>query len=145
MNCPYCGNPNNKVLDSRASDKSIRRRRECLNCGKRFTTFETVVGSTIFVVKKNGSKQPFDMDKLKKSIIKATEKRPVSLEKIDEIVQDVKSTIENSNQKEISSKQIAGFVMTKLKDADLVSYIRYALLAKEVNSLGEIKMLINLI
>ncbi len=126
MKCPYCSYENSKVLDSRAGNNSIRRRRECLACGKRWTTYETVETTPILVIKNDGSRQPFDPSKIKKGIIKACEKRPVTLSQIENIVSDIEKEIQNSLSGEVKSTVIGELVMEKLKDIDEISYIRFA-------------------
>ncbi len=128
MKCNYCGSTESKVIDSRASEDgtSIRRRRECLGCGKRFTTYETIETTPILVVKANGSRQPFDTNKIKNGIIKACEKRPVPMSKIDQLVEDIQKKIYNSLNQEILSKEIGEMVMDALKGLDEVAYVRFA-------------------
>lgn len=128
MKCPFCQNENSKVLDSRASAESnaIRRRRECLNCGKRFTTYETIEHTPILVIKRNKSRQPFDIEKLKKGIIKSCEKRPVSLTQIETICDSIEKELQNSLVQEVSSQTLGEKVMEKLKPVDEVSYVRFA-------------------
>lgn len=128
MKCIYCGNQESKVLDSRNCDEnnSIRRRRECLACGKRFTTYETVERTHILVVKSDKSRQEFNSEKLKRGIIRACEKRPVSMAQIDTIVSDIEKEIYNSLDQEINSSKIGELVMKQLKKVDEVSYIRFA-------------------
>ena len=128
MKCMYCGCIESKVVDSRSAEDStiIRRRRECLNCGKRFTTYETVENTPILVVKTSGARQAFDPNKIKSGIIKACEKRPVSANKIDKLVDDIQKKIYNSLAQEISSKEIGEMVMEGLKDIDEVAYVRFA-------------------
>lgn len=128
MKCPYCYNTNSKVLDSRSNEESnsIRRRRECLNCGRRFTTYETVESIPILIIKKNGSRQPFDAEKIKKGLIKASEKRPVSLQQIESIATSIEKELQNNLVQEISSIEIGEKVMEKLKTLDEVSYVRFA-------------------
>lgn len=128
MKCQFCGFENSKVLDSRFNSEtnSIRRRRECLNCSKRFTTYETIESTPILVIKKEGSRQPFDIMKLKKGIIKACEKRPVSLNQIDELCSSIEKEIQNSLAQEVTSTEIGEKVMDKLKKIDEVSYVRFA-------------------
>ncbi len=128
MKCHYCGCKESKVIDSRTSDDgdSIRRRRECVNCGKRFTTYETIETTPILVVKSNGTRQAFDTNKIKGGIIKACEKRPVPMYKIDELVEDVKKQVYNSMEQEISSKRIGEMVMEGLMKIDEVAYVRFA-------------------
>ena len=124
----FCGCPESKVVDSRSTDDGtiIRRRRECLNCGKRFTTYETVENTPILVVKTNGVRQPFDPAKIKNGIIKACEKRPVPITKIEKLVDDIQKKIYNSMAQEISSKEIGEMVMQGLKGIDEVAYVRFA-------------------
>lgn len=128
MKCLYCGCLESKVIDSRAADDGmvIRRRRECTKCGKRFTTYETIETTPVLVVKSNGARQAFDVAKVKAGIIKACEKRPVPMSKIDALVEDIQKQIYNSMEQEISSKQIGEMVMGGLKDLDEVAYVRFA-------------------
>ena len=128
MKCMFCGCPESKVVDSRSTDDGtiIRRRRECLKCGKRFTTYETVENTPILVVKTNGDRQPLDPGKIKNGIIKACEKRPVPVSKIDELVNDIQKKIYNSMAQEVSSKEIGEMVMQGLKGIDEVAYVRFA-------------------
>ncbi len=130
MKCPVCGYPESKVIDSRpvTEANSIRRRRECLACQKRFTTFEVIETVQIIVVKKNGGKEMFDKQKLLSGILKATEKRPVdSLSLVDEI----EAELQNSLRQEVSSTEIGEIVMKKLKERDEVSYVRFASVYRE--------------
>ena len=128
MKCIYCGSEESKVLDSRNSDEtnSIRRRRECLKCGRRFTTYETVETTPILVIKNDGSRQSFDSSKLKNGIIKACEKRPVSMGQIDAIVSNIEKTIQNRLSQEVKSSELGEMVMDALKDLDEVAYVRFA-------------------
>ncbi|MBQ2717231.1 MAG: transcriptional repressor NrdR [Clostridia bacterium] len=128
MKCSYCGFKESKVIDSRATEdgETIRRRRECMQCGKRFTTYETIELTPILVVKSNGTRQAFDESKIKSGIVKACEKRPVPMYKIDKIVDDIKKQIYNSMEQEVSSKKIGEMVMTALMDLDEVAYVRFA-------------------
>lgn len=128
MKCLFCGCLESKVVDSRSSDDGtiIRRRRECLNCGKRFTTYETVEDTPVMVVKSSGERQAFDPVKIKNGILKSCEKRPVSVAKIDELVEDIKKRVYNSMKQEITSKEIGEMVMQGLKEIDEVAYIRFA-------------------
>ena len=128
MKCIYCGFEDSKVLDSRSTDDSnaIRRRRECLKCGKRFTTYETVETVPILVIKKDGSRQPFNLEKIKVGMIKACEKRPVSIAQIDEMAEDIEKKIQNSLKQEISSQEIGEMIMEKLKNVDDIAYVRFA-------------------
>ncbi len=138
----YCGHPDSKVLDSRASEEgaSIRRRRECLKCGKRFTTYEIVENTPIMVIKSDGVRQVFDLSKIKRGIIKACEKRPVPMQKIDELVQDIGKQVYNSLEQEVSSKKIGELVMDGLKNLDEVAYVRFASVYrqfKDINTFTE--------
>lgn len=128
MKCIYCGFEDSKVVDSRSTieTNSIRRRRECLNCGKRWTTYETVESTPILVVKKNGSIQPFDKSKIVNGIIKACEKRPVTLNEIENIAEDIEKTLKDDMVKEIRSIKIGDMVMERLKPLDDVAYVRFA-------------------
>ena len=128
MRCMYCGYEDSKVIDSRSADegRTIRRRRECIQCGKRFTTYETVEDTPVLVVKASGLRQAYDTQKIKNGIIKACEKRPVSLTKIDEMVSNVTKQIYNSMEQEVSTKTIGELVMAELKKYDEVAYVRYA-------------------
>ena len=128
MRCIYCGYEDSKVIDSRSTDElnSIRRRRECLKCGKRFTTYETVENTPVLVIKNDGSRQPFDAQKIKRGIIKACEKRPITMRQIDEAVADIEKQVYNSLDQEVSSAKIGEMVMEKLKTLDEVAYVRFA-------------------
>lgn len=131
-----------KVVDSRVSDDgaSIRRRRECTACGKRYTTYEKVESTPILVIKNNGTRQIFDINKIKNGIIKACEKRPVSMAKIDKMVSDIEKQVNNTLAQEISSKKIGELVMEGLKDLDEVAYVRFASVHrqfKDINTLME--------
>jgi len=128
MKCIFCGKPDTKVLDSRVGDDgaTIRRRRECVACSKRFTTYETVEITPVLVIKRNGVRQAFDENKIKNGIIRSCEKRPVPMQKIDALVSDIKKKIFNSLEQEISSAKIGEMVMEGLKEIDEVSYIRFA-------------------
>jgi len=142
MKCPYCEFPESKVVDSRPTDEgqAIRRRRECMGCGKRFTTYEKIEELPIIVVKKDGNRQTYDRNKLMNGIIKACEKRPVSMSTIERIVDDIEKNLFNSLENEITSVEIGEMVMNKLKDVDEVAYVRFASVYrqfKDVNSFME--------
>ena len=128
MKCPFCGNLESKVVDSRPSDEgaSIRRRRECLECHKRFTTYETMESLPLVVIKKDGSRQTFDKDKLLGSMLKACEKRSVPMAKLEEIAGEIEQALQNDMEREVSSSVIGELVMEKLKDVDEVAYVRFA-------------------
>lgn len=128
MKCPYCGNIDSKVVDSRQTDEGniVRRRRECPECKKRWTTYEKVEVTPLIVVKKDGNRQTFDPEKIRRGIIKSCEKRPVDIESIDEIVEKIEKTIRNTMKREVSSDEIGELVMEHLKNLDEVSYVRFA-------------------
>lgn len=144
MKCPFCGYENSKVLDSRSTDdaNSIRRRRECLNCQKRYTTYETIETTPILVVKNDGSRQPFDLNKIKKGLIKSCEKRPVSLGKIEEIANQIEKELQNDLVQEIPSSKIGEMVMSKLKEVDEIAYIRFASVYKKFECVDNLKKFI---
>ena len=141
MRCQFCGSTESKVLDSRSTDDnhSIRRRRECLACGKRFTTFETIETTPILVVKNDGSRQTFDTNKIKRGIIRACEKRPVSMGQIDKIVEDIQKEISNSLEQEIKSSEIGELIMQHLQKVDDVAYIRFASVYRKFADLTHFK------
>jgi transcriptional repressor NrdR len=124
----YCGCIDSKVIDSRSAEDGtiIRRRRECIKCGKRFTTYETVENTPIFVIKSNGARQAFDLNKLKTGIIKACEKRPVSAVDIDRLADDIQKKVYNSLAQEVTSKELGEMVCEGLKEIDEVAYVRFA-------------------
>ncbi len=128
MKCPSCGNSESKVLDSRpsADNTSIRRRRECLACQKRFTTFETIENVAFVVVKKNGNREIFDRTKLVNGMIRACEKRPVSVKQIENAVNEIEANLQSSMRSEVPSTEIGELVMEKLKLLDEVAYVRFA-------------------
>lgn len=138
MKCSYCGSTESKVLDSRATDdfQCIRRRRECVNCGRRFTTYETIETTPILVVKNDGTRETFDINKLKSGIIKACEKRPISMQVIDDFVNDIQKKINNDLTQEISSKQLGEMVMSGLKDIDEIAYVRFASVYKQFKDIA---------
>lgn len=128
MKCMYCGCEDSKVIDSRSTDdgRSIRRRRECVQCGKRFTTFETIEISPFLIVKRDGTRQLYDRSKLKNGILRSCEKRPISMAQIDKIVDNIEKTLYNSLEEEVTSQKIGDLVMDELKQLDEVAYIRFA-------------------
>jgi len=127
MNCPYCTHLETKVTDSRdTGDFTIRRRRECLKCGKRFTTYERIEHSPIYVVKKDGRKEKYDREKVKKGIMRALEKRTNSSEDVEKMLDRIEKRIRQSGDEEVPSKVVGGFVMSELRDLDQVAYIRFA-------------------
>ena len=148
MKCRYCLSTESKVVDSRPTDDgtSIRRRRECISCGKRFTTYEKVEEVFFMVVKKDGSREAFDRNKIMNGIVKACEKRPVSIASIENIVADIERGLNNMMEKEIESKIIGEVIMEHLKDLDEVAYVRFASVYrqfKDVNTfIAEIEKLL---
>jgi len=128
MKCPYCGYEESKVIDSRPADEGerIRRRRECLKCGKRFTTHEVIETVPIVVVKRDKSREVFDRDKLTAGILRACEKRPVSIEQISKIVDNIEAKLQSSLDREVTSMNIGELTMEELKNVDEVAYVRFA-------------------
>ena len=128
MKCPYCGYSESKVIDSRPADEnsSIRRRRECLACGKRFTTYETVESLPMVVVKKDGSRQSFDRRKVLGGMIRACEKRPVPLAELEKIAEEIEQDLQDSMEREVSTETIGEKVMERLRNVDQVAYVRFA-------------------
>ena len=128
MKCPYCNNPDTRVIDSRPAEdnNAIRRRRSCDECGKRFTTYEIIENIPLYVVKRDKSREVFDRNKLTAGILRACEKRPVSVEQVEEMVSDIELTAQNGFEREITTEQIGELVMERLKKVDEVSYVRFA-------------------
>ena len=128
MKCPYCGYSESKVIDSRPADEnsSIRRRRECLSCGKRFTTYETMESLPLVVVMKDGSRQSFERRKVLGGMIRACEKRPVPLAELEKIAEEIEQDLQNSMEREISTEAIGEKVMERLRNVDQVAYVRFA-------------------
>lgn len=146
MKCPFCGFEESKVIDSRPTDEKIRRRRECLNCEKRFTTYEVVETMPLIVIKKDKSREMFDRNKLMNGLMRACEKRPVSVEMLDNIVNDIESQLLNLLEREVSSYQIGEMAMQRLKEVDEVAYVRFASVYRQfadINSfMEELKLLL---
>lgn len=149
MKCVYCGGVESRVIDSRPVDDgvAIRRRRECVLCQKRFTTYETIETIPAMVVKKDGRREPFDPEKIRRGVIKACEKRPISMVDVDALVHDVEMQVVNSLDDEITSEQIGEMVMQRLKEMDEVAYVRFASVYRQfrdINTfLDELKGLLN--
>lgn len=145
MNCPKCGYYESKVVDSRNVDEynSIRRRRECLKCRNRFTTYEKIEYTPIIVIKKNGIREQFDRDKVIKGMIRACQKRPVTLEQIEKIAEEIEFELNNSLEKEIDSSKIGDIVIEKLKQIDKISYVRFASVYREFKDINEFKKELN--
>lgn len=139
MRCPYCGYYEDRVIDSRPfkDGSSIRRRRECLKCGKRYTTYERIEDIPIMVVKKDGRREPFQRQKLLTGLIKACEKRPVSMEKLDEIVSEIESKVQEMNVREVPSTWIGERVIERLKEVDKVAYVRFASVYREFKDIDQ--------
>ena len=149
MKCPYCGFVESKVIDSRPTDESaaIRRRRECLKCGKRFTTYEKLESISLIVIKKDQSRQQYDRDKVLKGIITACEKRPISLAQMEQVADDIESELYQSMEREVDTATISEKVMDRLKNLDEVAYVRFASVYKRFEDIhtfmDELKDLIN--
>jgi len=141
MRCPFCGHQESKVIDSRESKKgvSIRRRRECLTCKKRYTTYEKIEEIPYMVVKKDGSRELFDNQKLMRGLMKACEKRPIPVRKLEEIVEEIESRLQEKPDKEMNTSEIGRFVMRKLKVLDKVAYVRFASVYREFKDVLEFK------
>ena len=141
MKCPYCEHSESKVIDSRESKNGlrIRRRRECLACKKRFTTYEKVEEIPYMIIKKDGQRQPFDSQKLLRGLLKACEKRPVPLVKLEEIVEAVESMLQEQSEKEMKASVIGQFMMKRLKKLDKVAYVRFASVYREFKDVVEFK------
>lgn len=141
MKCPYCSNEDTRVMDKRETEDSVvtRRRRECLKCRKRFTTYERIENLELTVVKKNGGREKFDRHKLISGLLKACEKRPIPREKIEKIADDIEAKLRSHKETEIDSSFIGGLVMKKLKRLDKVAYIRFASVYREFADLDSFK------
>ena len=139
MRCPFCGHKEDKVVDSRATSEeaAVRRRRECLKCGKRFTTYEYVEEVSLMVIKKDGSRQSFDRKKILSGIVKACEKRQISVEKMEEIIAQVERAIQKKSDREVPSTRIGELVMEKLKLLDDVAYVRFASVYRQFKDVGQ--------
>ena len=145
MNCPYCGFKEDKVVDSRATAESsaIRRRRECLKCGQRFTTYEYIEDVSLMVIKKDGRRQVLDRKKILAGIIKACEKRPISIDKMEEIVTSIERTIHKKSDREVSSRLIGELIMEKLKLLDDVAYVRFASVYRRFQDVSQFMKALN--
>jgi len=141
MRCPYCGHAESKVIDSRESKKgiSIRRRRECEACRRRFTTYEKVEEIPYMIVKKDGSRQMFDRQKLLKGLMKACEKRPIAMSKLEEIVEEIEARLQERPDKEMKASDVGQYVMDRLRDLDKVAYVRFASVYQEFRDVMEFK------
>ena len=142
MKCPFCGYAESKVMDSRPTDEGsrIRRRRECLQCGTRFTTYEIIESLPIIVVKRDKSREAFDREKLLNGMLRPCQKRPVSIETLEKVIDDIEAQIQNSLEREVTSRRIGEYAMEKLKEIDEVAYVRFASVYREfkdINSFHE--------
>ncbi|MBI5144739.1 MAG: transcriptional repressor NrdR [Candidatus Omnitrophica bacterium] len=139
MRCPFCGYKEDKVVDSRATqeESAIRRRRECLKCGKRFTTYEYIEEVSLMVIKKDGRREPFDRKKILSGIMKACEKRPISVEKLEEIVTQVERAIQKKSDREVPTSRIGELVVEKLRALDHVAYVRFASVYRQFKDIGQ--------
>jgi len=139
MKCPFCGYKEDKVVDSRATQEgaAIRRRRECLNCGKRFTTYEYIEELAVMVIKKDGRRESFDRNKILNGLLKACEKRPIGMERLEEIVAQVERTIQRKYDREVESTKIGELVMEKLKRLDDVAYVRFASVYRQFKDVSQ--------
>ena len=138
MKCPYCNRDNTRVIDSRPAEEnnSIRRRRACDECGKRFTTYEKIETIPVIVIKKDNNREPYDRSKIEDGILRACHKRPVSAGQLERLVEEVETEIFNMEEKEISTQDIGELVMNKLKDMDAVAYVRFASVYREVKDMN---------
>ena len=149
MKCPFCGYEESKVIDSRPTDEGekIRRRRECLKCAKRFTTYEMIESLPIIVIKRDKSREVFNREKLMNGMLRACEKRPVALETLEKAIDDIEAVIQNSLDREVSSEKIGELVMEKLSEIDEVAYVRFASVYrqfKDINTfMAELNKLLN--
>ena len=139
MECPYCSSSNLKVTDKRKSPLGIRRRRECLKCKKRFTTYERVVENNFYIIKKDKRREKFDKEKLKKGIEKAFEKRPVSQEKIDKMINEIEEQLGKKGKKEIKGSIVGELVMKKIKKLDNVAFIRFASVYRDFQDISDFR------
>ena len=138
MKCPYCGYKESKVVDSRPAEEgsSIRRRRECINCGRRFTTYEKVETIPLIIIKKDENREPYDRSKIEAGVLRACHKRPISVNQINQLVDEVETEIFNMEEKEIPSRVIGELVMDKLKDLEAVAYVRFASVYREFKDIN---------
>jgi len=143
MNCPYCGGTGSRVIDSRPLDGGVRRRRKCLSCGARFTTYERVQSRNIFVVKKDGRREEFSRDKLSSGIRKACEKRPLPIGAIDKLIDNIEAELYSLGKAEIPSSIIGDLVMQGLQKLDHIAYIRFASVYREFADIGVLKQVVD--
>ncbi len=149
MKCPYCSYDESKVIDSRPTDEGekIRRRRECLKCGKRFTTYEMIESLPVIVIKRDRSREPFNREKLMNGMLRACEKRPVSIDMLEKAIDEIEAAIQNSLDREVTSEKVGELTMEKLKAIDEVAYVRFASVYRQFKDIstfmGELEKLIN--
>ena len=143
MKCPECGYEDSKVIDSRPADNKIRRRRECLSCKCRFTTYEMVETIPLMVVKKDNTIEPFDRDKLINRLARATVKRPVQIEDLEKMVEDIVQELKNQFRREVTSDELGELVLRRLKDIDKVAYIRFASVYRDFNDIDSFVRIIS--
>lgn len=143
MKCPECGCEESKVIDSRPTENKVRRRRECINCGFRFTTYEIIEEIPLMVIKKDHSIEPFDREKLVERLRRAAVKRPVTLEQLENMVEEIASELKNSLQREVTSDKIGELVLHKLKKIDAVAYIRFASVYRDFNDVDSFMKIIS--
>ncbi len=141
MKCPFCNELDSKVVDSRPTDEgnSIRRRRECLRCHRRFTTYETVESLPIVVIKRDGSREAFDRAKLIRGLLKSCEKRPVSLKQLETLAEDIEQRLQNRLENEVDAQEIGEMVMERLKDLDDIAYVRFASVYRRFQDIGSFR------
>ena len=137
MKCPFCGSPQTSVADSRDHEEIVRRRRQCLSCSKRFTTYERAEGLDLKVIKKDGVKESFDRDKIRRGLIKATWKRPVSMDDIENLIEQVEQKLRQRGVKEIKSWEIGNLILTRLKKLDKLSYLLFASVYRDFTDLED--------
>jgi len=139
MKCPYCGNEKDKVIDSRTSreGKAVRRRRECIKCSRRFTTYEYVEESPLMVIKKDKRHEPFDRKKILSGLMKACEKRPISMEKLEDLTDEIEKELLRENDREVGSTKIGELVMQKLYELDEVAYVRFASVYRQFKDINQ--------
>ena len=143
MKCPFCSCEESKVIDSRPTENKVRRRRECINCGFRFTTYEIIEEIPLMVIKKDHSIEPFDREKLVERLRRAAVKRPVTLEQLENMVEEIASELKNSLQREVTSDKIGELVLHKLKKIDAVAYIRFASVYRDFNDVDSFMKIIS--
>ena len=145
MRCPFCDFEESKVIDSRPTEEggSIRRRRECLSCGKRFTTYEKIERVPVMIVKKDKTREPFDKEKLLRGLLRACEKRPSPFQVLDELATDVELVVYNSLEREVTTNQIGELVMQRLKKIDDIAYVRFASVYRQFTDLNSFREELN--